>query len=60
MAASAPIKSADAQPKPGVLGAIKETFKEFSDDDVMTQAAALAFYSGLAMAPLLTLAVWIM
>jgi membrane protein len=46
--------------KPGLIGAVKEVFTEFSGDDVMTQAAALAFYSGLAFAPLLTVAVWIL
>lgn len=45
--------------KPGVIGFATETLGEFSDDDVMTQAAALAFYSGLALAPLLTIAAWI-
>jgi membrane protein len=60
MATSLPIQSADPHPEPGVVGAVKETAKEFSQDDVMTQAAALAFYSGLAMAPLLTIAVWVM
>ncbi|MBC7782727.1 MAG: YihY/virulence factor BrkB family protein, partial [Burkholderiales bacterium] len=54
MAAAKPIESADPAPKPGLWGAIKETYAEFADDNVMTQAAALAFYSGLAMAPLLT------
>ncbi|HEX8322640.1 MAG TPA: YihY/virulence factor BrkB family protein [Tepidisphaeraceae bacterium] len=53
-----PIESADPNPKPGIIGAIKETYYEFANDDVMTQAAALAFYSGLAFAPLLTVAVW--
>lgn len=52
------IISADPNPKPGVFGAIKETYYEFANDDVMTQAAALAFYAGLAFAPLLTVAVW--
>lgn len=37
----------------------KETYAEFSKDDVMTQAAALAFYTGLSLAPVLTVAVWI-
>ena len=45
---------------PGFIGTLKELYTEFSDDDVMTQAAALAFYTGLAIAPLLTLAVWVM
>ncbi|MGN6627748.1 MAG: YihY/virulence factor BrkB family protein [Tepidisphaeraceae bacterium] len=58
MAEAKPLPSADPQPKPGFFGAVKETYYEFSNDDVMTQAAAIAFYSGLAMAPLLTIAVW--
>jgi membrane protein len=46
--------------QPGMMGAVKELAGEFSEDDVMTQSAAIAFYAGLAMAPLLTVAVWIM
>ena len=42
--------------KPGIIGAVREVISEFVADDVMTQAAALAFYTGLALAPLLTLA----
>jgi len=57
--AAAAIVLPDPPPAPGVIGAIKETYNEFAHDDVMTQAAAVAFYSGLAMAPLLTLLVWI-
>ena len=52
--------SNDPKPTPGIVGAIKEVFSEFSADDVMTQAAALAFYSGLAFAPLMTLTVWVL
>lgn len=52
------IQSADPKPKPGFIGAIKEVIYEFLNDDVMTQAAALAFYTGLALAPILTLAAW--
>lgn len=55
-----PIETADPKPKPGFIGALKEIYYEFSNDNVMTQAAALAFYSGLAFAPLLTVAVWVM
>ncbi len=47
-----------AQKKPGLFGAVKEIIREFLDDDGMTQAAALAFYTGLSLAPLLTIAVW--
>ena len=48
----------ESQPKPGLFNAVKEVYTEFSEDDVMTQSAALAFYSGLAFAPLLTICVW--
>src|SRR4051794_36201779 len=41
----------------GLLSGVKEVASEFADDDIMTQSAALAFYSGLAMAPLLTISV---
>ncbi len=44
---------------PGLWGALKEVYNGFSEDDAMSQAAALSFYTGLAIAPLLTLAVWI-
>lgn len=47
------------QSKPGVWAATLEMFTKFSNDDGMTQAAALAFYTGLAIAPLLTVLVWI-
>lgn len=49
-----------AAPQPGLWGAIKETWNEFSNDDAMSQAAALAFYTGLSLAPLLTVVVWIL
>ena len=49
-----------SQTKPGVWGFILETFNKFGDDDVMTQAAALAYYTGLSLAPLLTVVVWVM
>ncbi|HEX8339301.1 MAG TPA: YihY/virulence factor BrkB family protein [Tepidisphaeraceae bacterium] len=51
----------DAKPEnqPGVVAALKETYNEFSKDDVMTQAAAVAYYTGLSIAPVLTVAVWI-
>jgi membrane protein len=39
--------------------ALKEVYNKFSDKDGMTQAAALAFYSGLSLAPLLTVLAWI-
>jgi len=53
------IETADPHPKPGLFGGLKEIYYEFSNDDVMTQSAALAFYSGLAFAPLMTVAVWL-
>lgn len=44
-------------------GAFKRTIKSavdgFSDDELMTRAAALAFYAALSFAPLLILLVWI-
>ena len=43
----------------GIIGTVKEVYAEFGKDDVMTQAAALAFYTGLSLAPMLTVAVWI-
>lgn len=46
-------------PKPGVIGAAIEVVNEFLDADGMTQAAAIAFYTGLAITPMLTLAVWV-
>ena len=58
MPEATPMESADPNPKPGFFGAIKEVYYEFANDDVMTQSAALAFYTGLALAPLLTLVVW--
>ena len=46
-------------PKPGFVGAVTEVVNEFLDADGMTQAAAIAFYTGLAITPMLTLAVWL-
>ncbi|RYZ60318.1 MAG: hypothetical protein EOP08_14770, partial [Proteobacteria bacterium] len=46
-------------PKPGFVGAVMEVVNSFLDADGMTQAAAIAFYTGLAITPMLTLAVWI-
>jgi membrane protein len=43
----------------GAWASIKETYNQFSDKDAMTQSAALAFYSGLSLAPLLTILAWI-
>lgn len=37
---------------------VKRTVSEFSDDEAMTRAAALAFYSALSFAPLLVLLLW--
>lgn len=52
-------EAVEAQHEPGLFGATKEVIRQFIDDDGMTQAAALAFYTGLSLAPLLTIAVWI-
>ena len=38
---------------------VRTTAKGFSDDELMTRAAALAFYSALSFAPLLVLLLWI-
>lgn len=43
----------------GVKRTIKSTVDGFSDDELMTRAAALAFYAALSFAPLLILLVWI-
>ncbi|NII53488.1 YihY/virulence factor BrkB family protein [Luteibacter sp. SG786] len=47
----------------GVLGGIKRTIvsavEGFSDDELMTRAAALSFYAALSFAPLLLLLVWL-
>ena len=53
------VEKAKEARKPGLVGAVKEVIAEFSEDDVMTQSAAIAFYAGLAVAPLLTVIVWI-
>ncbi|TCV95914.1 membrane protein [Luteibacter rhizovicinus] len=41
------------------LRVVKTTATGFSDDELMTRAAALAFYSALSFAPLLVLLLWI-
>ena len=38
---------------------IRTTARGFSDDELMTRAAALAFYSALSFAPLLVLLLWV-
>lgn len=38
---------------------VRNTASGFSDDELMTRAAALAFYSALSFAPLLVLLLWI-
>lgn len=47
----------------GVFGGIKRTIvsaaEGFSDDELMTRAAALSFYAALSFAPLLLLLVWL-
>ncbi|MEO7917681.1 MAG: YihY/virulence factor BrkB family protein [Dokdonella sp.] len=41
------------------LRTIKNVIKGFSDDELMTRAAALSFYSALSFAPLLVLLLWV-
>jgi membrane protein len=41
-----------------VFHIVKRTLSEFSADEAMTRAAALAFYSALSFAPLLVLLLW--
>jgi len=38
-----------------LFGVVKRTFKEFSEDDAMSYAAAVAFYTALSFAPLIVL-----
>lgn len=38
---------------------VRTTMQGFSDDELMTRAAALAFYSALSFAPLLVLLLWV-
>jgi len=51
-------------PHKTLLGMIKRTFgsaiEGFNDDELMTRAAALAFYSALSLAPLLILLMWLL
>ncbi len=44
---------------PGLWSATKEVVHEFFADDATTLAASLAFYTGLSMAPILILLLWI-
>ena len=48
----------DSRLKLGVT-VVRTTAKGFSDDELMTRAAALAFYSALSFAPLLVLLLWV-
>ena len=41
-----------------IWNATKDAVNEFFEDDAMTLAAALAFYTALSLAPLLLIAVW--
>lgn len=41
------------------VSVIKQTATAFSDDELMTRAAALAFYTALSFAPLLVLTLWL-
>ena len=50
---------ASTQPQPGLWGATKEVVSEFFDDDALTHAASLAYYTALSFAPLLMLLLWI-
>jgi len=45
--------------KTGLMAGIKEVFAHFFDKDAMSQAAAVAFYAGLSLAPILTVVAWI-
>jgi membrane protein len=40
-----------------VVAFVKETFSDFAQDEAVTRAAALAFYTGLSFAPMLLLAI---
>ena len=42
-----------------ILKIVKLAAADFSDDEALTRAAALAFYSALSFAPLLVLLVWV-
>ena len=41
------------------ISIVRQVFNDFSEDDAMTAAAAVAFYSALSFAPLLLLVSWI-
>lgn len=45
--------------KPGVVHTIKKTFQQFIDDDCMSMAAGLAYYTVFALPPLLVILVTI-
>jgi len=49
----------DVEKQSGLWAAVKEIFKHFLDKDAMTQAAAVAFYAGLSLAPILTVVAWV-
>lgn len=40
------------------MGMIKEAVSDFSEDDAMTLAGAMAFYAALSLAPLILLLIW--
>lgn len=42
-----------------VAGVVKQTLAAVGDDELMTRAAALAFYTALSFAPLLVLTLWL-
>jgi membrane protein len=43
-----------------MLNKLKQAFTDFSEDEILTRASSLAYYSALAMAPLMVLLVWIL
>ena len=42
-----------------IAGVVKQTVTAIGDDELMTRAAALAFYTALSFAPLLVLTLWL-
>jgi len=45
----------EANDRPGVFGMLKQSVREFLDDDCMTRAAALSYYTVFSLPPLLIL-----
>jgi membrane protein len=48
-----------AMSRRGWVAIVKRVFAEFGEDGAVTQAASLAYYSALSMAPLVLLALWV-